>query len=225
MGLYLIAAITFTACSKDSTSESINNTENSSVNLTIKGAPSVHFGYYSAIKTITSDIESGTIPKLPLSSTDWNYYQSLIETDFEMPLETVARITDESIIAHEVGLKDYMNERMDLKEFTKSKILEIAENGPLLGVERDSEFKNLPELEQNMIVTANTIALDFKTNARSTASRIDNGWWIAGGVMSAITGAVIGWNYGQHCCGTAGAIVGAVIGAVAGWLVGSAGKS
>jgi len=224
MGLYLLAAITLAACTKDAESEATIDMNDSSINLTAKGGSSSDFGYYNAIKTITSDIESGTRPELPLTASEFDYYQSLIGTEFEMPLETVIRITDESILATEIGLKDYMNEHMELKDFTKTKILQIAENGPAFGIERTGDFRALPKLEQNMIVSANAIAQDFATNARSGFQKTDDGWWIAGGVMSAITGAVVGWNYGMHCCGTAGAIVGAVLGAVAGWFVGSAGK-
>lgn len=225
MALYLIAAITFTACTKDSNSESVDY-DNNGVNLTTKGGePSVHFGYYNAAKTLTSGFESGARLSLPFTAADWNSYQTLVGTEFEMPLETVNKITDETIIAVEVGLKDYMNYHMDLKEYTKSKILEISENGSDEAIEFSRDFRNLPEMEQNMIKSANAIAKDFELNARSHDAGSRNWIWVVGGVTSAISGAVVGWNYGMHCCGTAGAIVGGIIGAVAGWFVGSAGKS
>ena len=224
MALYLIAAITFTACNKDSNTESIDY-DNNGVNLTAKGGePSVHFGYYNAAKTLTGEFESGARLSLPFTTADWNSYQSLIGTEFDMPLETLNKITDETIIAVEVGLKDYMNYHMDLKEYTKSKILQITENGPIAGVEFSREYRSLPKAEQNMILSANAIANDFLTHARGAEFGTRNWEWAVGGVISAISGAVVGWNYGMHCCGTVGAIVGGIVGAVAGWFVGSAGK-
>jgi len=226
MGLYLIAAITLTACSKDSATQSNLPLEDSSVNLTAKRAIDYDIQYYTATQTLGSEMQRKGIPELPLSLEDWNHYTSLIDLDLDVAVEDVNQIADRVLFAQEIGLKDYMNDHMELKDFTKTKILEIAELGPVKNLTKSSDFRSLPELEQNMLLSANAIALDYEPYyTRASMGTADRAVFvIIIQVTSTIAGAVVGWQVGQECCGTAGAIVGALLGGIAGFFTAGASK-
>lgn len=222
MGLYLIAAITLAACSKDATTESSPIVEDANSKISIRGGSGYDFGYYAAGKAIQSDMESKGVPEFPLSAEDWGRYQEVVGVELDMDLTSVNLIADGVFTMHEMGLKDYMNDKLGLKEGTQTLVLEIVEGGSIKNVERRTSYHTLPKKEQQMVLAANALVLDYELNGGRVAvggSRI-----LILNIIGAVGGVLTGVGVGYDLCGWGCAVVGGIIGGVIGWFSGGAAK-
>ena len=222
MGLYLLAAITLSACSKDAT-ESTQIQEDANSKIALTKAPSYDFGYYNTAKAILSDIESRGEPSFPLSASDWGHYQSLAGTELDMDLATVNQIADQVFVMHEMGIKDYMNDKLELKDETQSMVMEIIEEGSIKNLSKRASFRLLPEKEQQMVLGANAVMLDYEING-SKAMMAGGSRILILNIIGAIGGVLTGVGVGDDLCGTPCAIIGGIIGGVIGWFSGGVGK-
>jgi hypothetical protein len=221
MGLYLLAAITLSACSKDAT-ESTQIQENANSKIALTKALSYDYAYYNAAQAILADVESRGEPSFPLSAADWGHYQSLVGTELDMDLEAVNQIADQVFVMHQMGIKDYMNDKLELKEATQSMVMEIIEEGAIKNISRRASFRSLPEKEQQMLLGANAVARDYENNSKEMVG--SNSRILVLNIIGAIGGVLTGVGVGYDLCGTACAIVGGIIGGVIGWFSGGVGK-
>ena len=223
MGVYLLAAIVFTACSKDNSTE---NSENLDANktLAVRASADFNYGYYQAALDLQADFEARGGAELPLTADSWEYYKSVLGADFDLDVDTVNAIIERSAIIGEVGLKDYLNDYLGVKEDTKNFAMTIAEDGPIKGLERDARFNSLPEKEQLMLLGANAVALDFAKNSRMmTTPGSSRFFFYITSVIGAIGGVMTGVAVGDDLCGWPCAVVGGIVGGIIGWFAGGAG--
>ncbi len=218
MGLYLIAAITLNACSKDSATEAAPQEDVLTAKFGLERAPDYSFDYYGATKSVKTNIESKGFASFPLTESDLAYYQEVAGHSIDIELAKANFIAEQVVLSQEMGFKNYMNEKLDLKEYTKATVLDIMENGSRKRLTGEAGFGLIPAEEQNMLMAANSAAQSYESTGRSYAGTRD---FIAG-VAYGIAGAATGAYFGGLCCGPVGAIVGGIIGGVLGWLGGSA---
>ena len=185
MGLYLLAAITLTACSKDNNEQP--NLELEAAAMTKAGKATTvgyDFDYYGITQQILADIESKGLPNFPLTAADLAYYSEVAGQELELSLDVVNQVAQQTLLSSEMGIKDYMNEKLELKEFTKNTVMSMIENGPVKDLTRLPEFYELPDRDQNVLMATNAVAKNYegKLQAKSTTGLIvdvmvGEKWW------------------------------------------------
>lgn len=221
MGFYLLAAITLTACDKDNDVVELPQDTTASSKLIVRASSDYDYTYYATAQALAAEIEENGMPELPLSASDWGYYQSVIGEEFDADVDMVNAIVDQVGVFQEMGLKDYMNEKLELKEDTQNMVMEIVEEGSIKGLDRRSTFRALPEREQQMLLAANAVAIDYENNSKTMAG---SSRFLVLNIIGAIGGVLTGVAVGDALCGTVCAVVGGLIGGFIGWMSGGAGK-
>ncbi len=215
MGLYLLAAVTLMACSKDN-QEAIEIEQKNDANFGVSRAVSFDYDYYTISQLLQEDAESHGAPSFPLNSEDLAYYTDLTGIAVELDLETVNLIAEQTLVSKEMGIKKYMDEKMELKDFTKNTAMKIIENGAFKDLTRLPEFYEIPDREQNMLMAANAAAKNFEGKLRAARHGSDV---IMEVMIGTIAGTLTGAYYGTLCCGLVGGAIGGFIGGVVGGFV------
>ncbi len=219
----LLVSIVMVACSKDNAANEIQENSGANINMpTSNKAQSIN--YYEATKILTEEFGQN-VPKLPLTQADVDYYAGLVHYEGQLQAAQANEVADHVAYAQEVGVRKYMDERMDYEEFTKETVLLImGNNGPIENIEASSEFRNLPKNEQKVILEVNKIARDYSEIMRSSNNRTVSCSANGQPAPCSFVGAAIGFMAGNGLCGIPCGVGGAILGGIIGWAIGGGGK-
>ena len=158
MSVVLLVSTIIFSCTRDAESSGEEPVISADQKLAVK-APA-DFDYFTATKSIVSELEGGKMPKLPLSESSLEMFKDLSNISEDIPKEGTNIIIDEVLKANTMGYRNYI-EGMRISPFTKESVLTIAETGYNAEIEESGEFHMLRWEEQNMILTANNIAKNY----------------------------------------------------------------
>ena len=202
----LCLSLIIVACSTDS--DAIQETNNF---IESNKTGNSDFNFNIAINNVMQRIQEDPDFSLPL---DQKTLDELLKTsgiEETMEVEYVNKMIEEIIAAQELGLKAYMDQKTELKEYTKASVIKMVESGYIKGIEDTKEFKKLPLLDQNVLIMNNKLVLDLEIG--SGVKRFGRG------EMAAV-GVVVGASSGFAICGPLCGLVGGAIGGTVGFIVG-----
>lgn len=208
LGIMFLTAIMTVACSTDSSTETENSTEQ---NVISKRRQSVDFNFNTAMNNVKRELENNPKINLPLDQRTLDGLLAVSGYDSSMKAEQVNQILDDVISAQEIGLEAYINKQRHLKQYTKTMVLKMVKSGYITDLERTREFKQLPVIDQNTLLTGNKLVLDLNINSGlKRMSPVDYG----------MVGVVGGIGIGTVFCGPPCGVVGGIIGGIGGLVVG-----